>query len=79
MPNLKPNFTFYVTNTYVTDSGEGRIELDIKYLYSTETTDSGLANAEYTIATCSFGIGSQNPATANVEEVIYNSLPQYFE
>lgn len=77
MPNLKPNFSYEVSNTYVTDSGEGRIELHINYL-TTEEVDGSFVNTSLKIAEFNFGTGKENPHSANVENFLYSAVPQYF-
>jgi hypothetical protein len=78
MPTLNPNFSYVVSNTYVTDSGEGRIDVVLKYTTKIKNENNEVVNTEVNIAEFYFGVGSQDPATANVENLIYNATPQYF-
>jgi len=78
MPTLMSNFSYEVSNTYVTDSGEGRVKASLKYSGEIKTETGEVVNTEVIIADFNFGIGSEDPATANVESLIYNATPQYF-
>lgn len=77
MPNLKPNFSYEISNTYVTDSGEGRIELFINYITS-EEVDGSYVNTSLKVAEFNFGTGLENPQSVNVESILYSAVPQYF-
>jgi hypothetical protein len=77
MPNLKPNFSYEIANTYVTDSGEGRIAVQIKYTESVEV-DGSFVNSVFSIAELNFGVGDENPQTANVVNLLYSAVPKYF-
>ena len=74
---LKPNFSYVVTNTHVNENGEGRIALDLKYT-SSEEVDGAFVNTVITVSEFNFGIGFDNPSTANVEALLQSAIPQYF-
>lgn len=79
MPVLKPNFSFEVTNTYVTDINEGKIEVKINYNDPAVEGNSAV-NTVYTVADVSLGVGVGNdPKTANVINLLYSALPSYFD
>lgn len=74
---LKPNFSYEVTNTHITESGEGRISLSLKYTNSVEV-DGSIVDTTETISVFNFGVGLTDPASANVESLLQSAIPQYF-
>ena len=77
MPTLKPNMSYELTKTYTTDEGENRICLIMNYTDSQEF-DGSFVNTIFEIAKIEIGYGQSNVSTANVEHLLYESLPQYF-
>jgi hypothetical protein len=71
MPNLKPKFSYEIANTYVTDSGEHRVEVDF---YHTDSSDE-----KNNISKLNLGFGNQQPNNSLIEGLLAASLPQYFE
>ena len=70
MPTLRSDFTYEVVNTSVTDDGEGRIEVDIKSINTSEEPT--------VIGKFYFGVGIEDPKAADVEALLYGAAPQYF-
>ena len=54
---------YEVTNTYVTDTNEGRVQVNLKYTESVEVNGE-FVNSVYTIAEFNFGVGSEIPSLA---------------
>jgi hypothetical protein len=77
MPTLRPNFSFEIANTYVTDSGENRILVNMKYTGSVEVNGEFVNNV-VNVAEFNFGVGVEDTSTSNVEHLIYSATPQYF-
>ena len=77
MPTLKPNLSYEVVNTYVTDSGENRLNVLLK-IEDTVEVEGEQANVQSTIAQFDFGYGGTDPSTANVVHLIYTAVPQLF-
>jgi hypothetical protein len=77
MPILKPNLSYNLEKTYTTDSGENRIFVILNYSDSQEI-DGISVNTVYKIAELDIGYGGSNVATANVELLLSEAVPQYF-
>ena len=77
MPTLKPNFSYEVTNRYKTDAGEGRIDVELKFNNVVESNGETI-NTSIAIAGFRFGVGMDDPQTADVEHLLYNAVPEYF-
>ena len=77
MPNLRPEISYQIANTYVTDSGEGRIHVCVSYNHSQEI-EGEFVNTSIDIAEFNFGVGFVDPATANVEALLIAAKPAYF-
>ena len=74
---IKPNFSYEVSNTYVTDSGETRINVSLNSTDFVEV-DGNFVNTTITVALFNFGIGSKSFEDVNVEELLIDAVPQYF-
>ena len=71
MPTLRSNFSYAISNTYTTDTGEIRAEIDLSYFDSE-------SNATLGIATINLGLGTSTANDSNVAEIMSTSFPQYF-
>ena len=74
---IKPNFSYEISNNYVTDSGETRISVTLNSTDSVEV-DGNFVNTTITVALFNFGVGSKAFEDVNVEELLINAVPQYF-
>jgi len=74
---LKENFTYNITNTYVTDSGEGRVLVNLTY-HMSEEVEGNFVNTSVDIANFNFGIGLNSPDGVDVEGLLKIAVPQYF-
>ena len=75
--SLRTNFSYEVTNTHVTESGEGRVLVSLSYQTS-EEIDGNFVNTSVDIANFNFGIGSEDPNNIDVESLLKTAVPQYF-
>jgi len=74
---IKPNFSYEISNNYVTDSGETRINVSLNSTDSVEV-DGNFVNTTITVALFNFGVGSKAFEDVNVEELLIDAVPQYF-
>jgi len=74
---LRENFTYQLSNTYVTSAGENRLIVDL-YCTVSEEVEGNFVNTSAQIASFNFGIGIDNPSTTNVESLLKTAVPQYF-
>jgi ribosomal protein S6E (S10) len=77
MPTLDPNISYELKETYTTETDENRIVVVLKQTISQEI-DGSFVNTAYEFAKLDIGYGSSNVATANVELLLYEAVPQYF-
>ena len=77
MPTLKPNLSYNLEKTYTTDSGENRLFVILNYTESQEI-DGSFVNTVYKMAELDIGYGGSDVATANVELLLSEAVPQYF-
>jgi hypothetical protein len=77
MPSLKPNFSYEISNRYVTETGEGKIDVVLKYNNIVET-DGETINTIIDVAGFKFGVGINDPNNADVEKLLYDAVPEYF-